>query len=38
MHVHLKFESKPIPEGLSRIIDEYNKTIMPFTVVDETQE
>ena len=38
MHMHLKFESKPIPEGLSRIIDEYNKTIMPFTVVDETQE
>lgn len=30
MQVHIKFESKPIPEGLSRIIDEYDKTIMPF--------
>lgn len=35
MQVHIKFESKPIPEGLSRIIDEYNKTIMPFTNNDD---
>lgn len=34
MQVHIKFESKPIPEGLARIIDEYDKTIMPFTVQD----
>ncbi len=31
MQVHIKFEAKPIPEGFSRIIDEYDKTIMPFT-------
>lgn len=30
MNVKIKFESHPIPEGLSRIIDEYNKTILPF--------
>lgn len=30
MQVHIKFESKPLPEGFSRIIDEYDKTIMPF--------
>ncbi len=30
MNVKIKFESTPIPEGLSRIIDEYDKTIMPF--------
>lgn len=30
MRVHIKFESKPLPEGFSRIIDEYDKTIMPF--------
>lgn len=30
MQVHIKFETQPIPEGLSRIIDEYDKTIMPF--------
>lgn len=30
MQVHIKFELQPIPEGLSRIIDEYDKTIMPF--------
>lgn len=30
MQVHIKFEVHPIPEGLSRIIDEYDKTIMPF--------
>lgn len=30
MQVHIKFEARPIPEGLSRIIDEYDKTIMPF--------
>ncbi|MDR0954004.1 MAG: DUF2589 domain-containing protein [Rikenellaceae bacterium] len=27
MNVKIKFESTPIPEGLSRIIDEYDKTI-----------
>ncbi len=32
MQVHVKFESKPIPEGLSRIIDEYDKTISPFNL------
>lgn len=32
MQVHIKFESKPIPEGLSRIIDEYDKTITAFTL------
>lgn len=31
MQVRIKFEAKPIPEGLSRVIDEYDKTIMPFT-------
>lgn len=30
MNVKIKFESTPIPEGLSRIIDEYDKTIIPF--------
>lgn len=30
MQVRIKFETQPIPEGLSRIIDEYDKTIMPF--------
>lgn len=30
MQVHIKFELHPIPEGLSRIIDEYDKPIMPF--------
>lgn len=34
MQVHIKFESKPIPEGLSRIIDEYDKTITPFSLQD----
>lgn len=32
MQVKIKFESKPIPEGLARIIDEYDKTISPFTI------
>ncbi|MDR0907132.1 MAG: DUF2589 domain-containing protein [Rikenellaceae bacterium] len=27
MNVKIKFEAAPIPEGLSRIIDEYDKTI-----------
>lgn len=35
MQVKIKFESKPIPEGLSRIIDEYDKTIAPFTIQNE---
>lgn len=37
MQVHIKFESKPIPEGLSRIIDEYDKTITPFSVQDSNE-
>ncbi|MDR2907428.1 MAG: DUF2589 domain-containing protein [Bacteroidales bacterium] len=32
MNVKIKFESTPIPEGLSRIIDEYDKTILPKTI------
>ncbi|WP_418991499.1 DUF2589 domain-containing protein [Alistipes sp.] len=39
MHVKLKFESNPIPEGLSRIIDEYDKTILPAeTPPDESRQ
>lgn len=34
MQVRIKFETKPVPEGLSRIVDEYDKTIMPFNLVD----
>lgn len=30
MHVKIKFESTPIPEGMSRVIEEYDKTIIPF--------
>lgn len=30
LNVKVKFEAQPIPEGLSRIIDEYDKTIMTF--------
>lgn len=30
MNVKIKFEATPIPEGLSRVIEEYDKTIMPF--------
>lgn len=37
MQVHIKFESKPIPEGLSRIIDEYDKIIMPFTLQENNE-
>ncbi len=29
MQVRIKFEAKPIPEGLARVIDEYDKTIAP---------
>lgn len=29
MQVRVKFEAKPLPEGLSRVIDEYDKTIAP---------
>lgn len=36
MHVHIKFEARPIPEGLSRTIDEYDKTIMPFNLPQDT--
>ncbi len=32
MNVKIKFHSSPIPEGLSRIIDEYDKTILPFSI------
>lgn len=35
MQVHIEFEAHPIPEGLSRVIDEYNKIIMPFTQENE---
>lgn len=35
MHVKIKFESKPVPEGLSRIIDEYDKTISPISTDKE---
>jgi len=34
MKVKIKFESAPNPEGLSRLIEEYDKTILPF-VKDE---
>lgn len=37
MQVHIKFESKPIPEGLSHIIDEYDKTITPFALQDSNE-
>lgn len=30
MHVKIKFEATPIPEGLSRVVDEYDKTIATF--------
>lgn len=30
MHVKIKFEATPIPEGLSRLVDEYDKTIATF--------
>ena len=30
MHVKIKFEATPIPEGVSRIVDEYDKTIATF--------
>ncbi|WP_418983187.1 DUF2589 domain-containing protein [Alistipes sp.] len=35
MNVKIKFESHPIPEGLSRIIEEFDKTIIPY---DRTNE
>lgn len=34
MHVKIKFEATPIPEGLSRIVDEYDKTIAAFDIKD----
>ncbi|MCM1170240.1 MAG: DUF2589 domain-containing protein [Bacteroides sp.] len=37
MQVHIKFEAKPIPEGLARVIDEYDKTIMAFSPQNEDQ-
>ncbi len=33
MHVKIKFEAAPIPEGLSRIVDEYDKTIATFELM-----
>ena len=30
MKVKIKFRSAPVPEGLARVIEEYDKTIMPF--------
>lgn len=34
INVKVKFESAPIPEGMSRIIEEYDKVILPY----ETEE
>ena len=34
MHVKIKFESTPIPEGLSRIVDEYDKTIATYELME----
>ena len=34
MHVKIKFEATPIPEGLSRIVDEYDKTIATYEFRD----
>lgn len=36
MHVKIKFEATPIPEGLSRVVDEYDKTISSFETGDVT--
>ncbi|GAA6253695.1 DUF2589 domain-containing protein [Bacteroides thetaiotaomicron] len=30
MNVKVKFESCPIPEGMSRVVEEYDKKIMPY--------
>jgi hypothetical protein len=30
MNVKVKFESSPIPEGMSRIVEEYDKKIIPY--------
>ena len=38
MHVKIKFEATPIPEGLSRLVDEYDKTISSFEIGDPTSE
>lgn len=35
MNVKIKFESQPNPEGLSRIIEEYDKQILPYEVEAE---
>ncbi len=35
MQVHVKFEARPIPEGLSRLIDEYDKTILTYNSAAE---
>lgn len=35
MQVHVKFEARPLPEGLSRVIDEYDKTIAPCALTTE---
>lgn len=34
MHVKIKFEATPIPEGLSRIVEEYDKTIATYEFRD----
>lgn len=38
MHVKIKFEATPIPEGLSRVLDEYDKTIATFEPGENGQE
>lgn len=35
MHVKIKFEATPIPEGLSRVVDEYDKTISSYEIENE---
>lgn len=37
-HVKIKFEATPIPEGLSRVVDEYDKTISAFEIGGTTSE
>jgi len=38
MKVKIKFESAPVPEGLSRVIEEYDKTIVPFENDDDDKK
>lgn len=37
MNVKIKFESHPNPEGMSRIIEEYDKLILPYDLVQNKQ-